>query len=51
MALWIGIYALLFGAAFIALGLRLRASDKQRTERAAVTSALGAHSVGSMANG
>jgi uncharacterized membrane protein HdeD (DUF308 family) len=50
MALWIGAYALLFGGAFLALGLRLRAWDKQRSAGGAPAS-LGAHPVGGMANG
>jgi uncharacterized membrane protein HdeD (DUF308 family) len=51
MALWIGTYALLFGAAFLALGLRLRASDRQRKEGAVGASLLGAPPVGGMASG
>jgi len=52
MALWIGAYALLFGGAFLTLGLRLRVWDRQRKESAGGASAsLGAHSVGGMANG
>jgi len=52
MALWIGAYALLFGAAFLALGLRLRAWDRQRKASAGgATASLGADPVGGMANG
>jgi uncharacterized membrane protein HdeD (DUF308 family) len=52
MALWIGAYALLFGGAFLALGLRLRVWDRQRKESAGgATASLGAHPVGGMANG
>jgi len=52
MALWVGAYALLFGGAFLVLGLRLRSWDKQRKENAGGASAsLGADPVGGMANG
>lgn len=42
LALWTGSYALLFGAAFIALGLGLRGSHELLEQSAAARSALGA---------
>jgi uncharacterized membrane protein HdeD (DUF308 family) len=51
LALWTGIYALLFGAAFTALGLRLRGSHEQRKGRAAARSALGRQPVEGLAHG
>jgi uncharacterized membrane protein HdeD (DUF308 family) len=52
LALWIGAYALFFGAAVLALGLRLRLWDKRRKGSGGREPAsLGAHPVGGMANG